>query len=492
MKAKSVLNTSKLILALGISIVSTSASALTLADYLEQVKTDNTSYKGSSQQSEGAALKSREADLFFTPKMFAEAQVGHDGKPSQPKTSDKIKSENYSLGLTQQFNFGLQSKLYYNLAKTEFVNANTNMISMPEYWDATPKLELSMPLWGGGFGRTAQANQEITRQQNYADQFQSSYQSVGYLAQAEAAYWKLSAWNDVVVIQENALKAAQNIFDYVSKKKKMNLGEEADVVQARALVEARTLELQVANNEKKEALRNFNKYLNRNADVTVDSLEPVNYAALENLTVPQVRPGDRYDVKATEAQLATAKANSQLVNERNKPTFDVYGTYALNGRDKEQSDAMKKAGYTETDTSFVGVRFNMPLNFTATSDVKSGALKTEKAAEYNRQYALYAQEQDWINLTKSLGDARDNLRLLGRIETLQKTKLDVERSRLRQGRTTTYQVLLFEQDYSQAALSKVKSAANILGLQTQIKLYNAAGSQSDAGLHSDAVGVEGK
>ncbi len=474
MKLKSVLNTSKLILALGISIVSTSASALTLTDYLEQVKRDSTSYKGTSEQAEGAALKAREADLFFTPNLFAEAQVGHDGKPSQPKTSDKINSQMYSLGFTQQFSFGLQSKLYYSLAKTEFVNANTAMISMPTYWDATPKIELTMPLWGGGFGRTAQANEEITRQQNYADQFQSSYQSIGFLAQAEAAYWKLSAWHDVVTIQDNALKAAQNIFDYVSKKKKMNLGEEADVVQARALVEARTLELQVAQNEKKESLRAFNRYLNRDAEATVDSLEPVNYAALENLSVPQARPGDRYDVKATEAQLATAKASSQLVNERNKPTLDVFGTYALNGRDKDQSEAMKNAGYTDTDTSYVGIRFNMPLNVSATSDAKAGALKAERAAEYNRQYAVYSQEQDWINLTKNLGDARDNLRLLGKIEAAQKTKLDVERGRLRQGRTTTYQVLLFEQDYSQAALSKVKSAANILGLQTQIKLYQSS------------------
>lgn len=474
MTSSSVLKTSKLILALGISLVSAGASALTLNQYLEQVKQDNTSYKGNTEQSEGAALKSREADLFFTPQLFAEATIGQDGKPSQPKTSDSIRSQNYSLGLSQQFSFGLQSKLYYNLSKTEFVNANPAMISLPEYWDATPKVELSMPLWGNGFGRTAQANQEITRQQNYADQFSSSAQSVGYLAEAEAAYWKLSAWTDVVRIQETASKAAQNILDYVTKKKKMNLGEEADVVQAQALVEARTLELQVAQNEQKEALRNFNRYLNRDATTPAQSLEPVNYAALENLTVPVARPGDRYDVKATEAQLATARASSKLVEERNKPTLDVYGTYALNGRDKDESEAMKNAGYSETDTTFVGVRFNMPLNVFATSDAKKGALKTEKAAEYNRQYALYAQEQDWINLTKNLTDARDNLRLLGRIESAQKTKLDVERTRLRQGRTTTYQVLLFEQDYSSAAISKVKSAANILGLQTQLKLYQAS------------------
>jgi len=473
MNARSTLSTTKLALVAVLSFSGVQAQAISLNEYLDKVKSDSSGYKGSAQQAEGAALKSREADLFFTPKLFAEAQIGHDGKPSQPRMYDRVNTEAYSLGVSQQFSFGLQGKLYYNMTKTKFDNAGT-AITMPEYWDAQPKVELTMPLWGGGFGRTADANAELTRQSSVAEQFNYSYQTAGLLAQAEAAYWKLSAWNDVVKIQETALKAAQNILDYVSKKKSMNLGEQADVVQARALVEARTLELQVARNELKDSLHAFNKYLNRDADAPVDSLESVNYAALEKLTVPQTRPGERYDVKATEAQLASAKANATIVKERNRPTLDVYGTYAFNGRDKEQSEAMKKAGYTDTDTQYVGVRFNMPLNFGAASDVKSGANKAVMAAEYNRQYALYSQEQDWIALTKNITDARNNLALLGRIEDAQKTKLEVERTRLRQGRTTTYQVLLFEQDYTTATSNRVKSAANILALQTQINLYQAS------------------
>ncbi|MFM6927589.1 MAG: TolC family protein [Bdellovibrio sp.] len=473
MNARSTLSTTKLALAAVLSFAGVQAQAISLNEYLDKVKADSSGYKGSAAQAEGAALKSREADLVFTPKLFAEAQIGHDAKPSQPRMYDRVNTEAYSLGVSQQFSFGLQGKLYYNLTKTKFDNAGT-AITMPEYWDAQPKVELSMPLWGGGFGRTAQANEELTRQASTAEQFNTSAQTVGFLAEAEAAYWKLSAWNDVVKIQETALKAAQNILDYVGKKKSMNLGEQADVVQARALVEARTLELQVAQNELKDALHSFNKYLNRDADAPVDSLESVNYAALEKLTVPQNRPGERFDVKATEAQLLSAKANAQVVKERNRPTLDVYGTYAFNGRDKEQSEAMKNAGYTDTDTQYVGVRFNMPLNFGAASDTKAGATKAVMAAEYNRQYALYSQEQDWIALSKNLTDARNNLTLLGRIEDAQKTKLEVERTRLRQGRTTTYQVLLFEQDYTTAASNRVKSAANILALQTKINLYQAS------------------
>jgi outer membrane protein TolC len=456
-----------------IGIAAAKAQGVTLNQYLEQVKTDSNSYKGTSTQAEGNNLEAREADLLFTPKLFAEFNTGHDGKPSQPKMYDRVNTETYSLGVSQQFDFGLQTKLYYQMQKTTFDNAGS-AFTMAKYWDAMPKIELSMPVWGNGFGVSARANEDLIRQGNYAEQYQASYQSTAYLAQAESAYWKLSAWTDVVKIQEAASKSAQDILNYVNRKRGMNLGEQADVVQAKALVEARGLELQVARNEQRESLRNFNKFLNKPATTPVDGLEPVPYAELEKITVPQTRPGERYDVKATQAQLQTAKANAVIAKERNRPTLDVYANYALNGRDDSYSEAMKNAGYTETDTGYVGVRFNMPLNFGAAGDAKAGADKNVRAAEYNREYAMYAQEQDWINLTQNLTDARDNLVLLGKIEQAQKTKLDVERTRLRQGRTTTYQVLLFEQDYSASALNRVKSASNILALQTQIKLYQAS------------------
>lgn len=451
-----------------------SASALTLNEYLDQVKGDSKAYKGTTEQSEGAQLRSREADLIFTPKLFAEARWGHDGKPGNPKMYDEVKSQYYSLGVSQQFSFGLQTKLSYDMARTEFEGLTSTAINPEKYWDATPKLELSMPLWGNGFGRTAQANEEALRAQSLAEKFSSQGQSLNILVGAEAAYWKLAAWQDVVTIQEQAKQAAQSILDYVSRKKRMNLGEDADVLQARALVEARTLELQVAQNEYQESQRMFNKFLNREANAKVEILDKVNYKSLEQLTIPPNRPGSRADVEATNAQLAAARASAVITLERNRPSLDVYGNYALNGRDAELNEALKESGKTEQDTAFVGLRFSMPLNIGAASDTKAGAKKSERAAELNREYAYYAQEIDWANLTRNLQDARNNLILLSRIEDAQKAKLENERVRLRQGRTTTYQVLLFEQDYTTSAITKVKSAANILGLQAQIKLYQAS------------------
>ncbi|XGC80141.1 TolC family protein [Bdellovibrio bacteriovorus] len=452
------------------------AKATTLQEYLEEVKKENIGYEANETQSEAAALKSREADLLFAPRFFANARIGHDGKEPFGSTFeyDRLNLQNYSLGISQDFNFGLQTKLSYALDRTEIEGATLPAGVGNSFWTATPTLELSLPLWANGFGRTSRANQELSRQQNVAEKFAAEAQTKTLLVEAEAAYWKLVSSQQVVEVQTRAQTQAQNILDYVSRKARMNLGDNADVLQAKAMVEATTYQLQLAKNQEKAARRNFNTYIHKNAEEPVAKLEGFNFESLNNVTVPTQRPGNRSDVLAAEAQSKLAQASAKVVAERNKPNLDLYGSYAFNGRDEELNEAMKNAGQPEKDTAFVGVRLNIPLNFSATSATKAGTLKAEKAAQLTYEQKKFLQEQDWNNLVQQLSEAKENLKLATNIVNAQKAKLENERTRLKQGRTTTYQVLLFEQDFSQSEVNRVQAASLILGLNSQIKLYQAS------------------
>lgn len=463
------------VLVLGL-VFATSASALSLEDYLGQVRENSLGYKANNEQAEAASLKTREADLFFTPRFFANARTGYDGKEpfGSTITYDELKMQNYSLGISQEFSFGLQASLAYAMDRTQVVGATLPAGISDTFWDATPKLELTMPLLANGFGRSSRANEQVIRQQNLADHFGSAAQAQAYLVQAEAAYWGLVSAQEVVQVQGRALEQAKSILNYVTRKSRMNLGERADILQAKALVESTTFQLQQAQNREKAARRAFNTYVNRPAETAVDKLEGINFVNLQTISVPKQQPGDRLDIKAAEAQSLMAKSAAQLSHEKNKPTLDLYGSYALNGRDDDLNEAMKEAGATERDTAFVGIRLNIPLNYRAASDAQAGALRAQTAAEYSYQYKRFTQEQDWTNLTQQLAEAKESLRLATNIVNAQKAKLENERVRQRQGRTTTYQVLLFEQEFSQSEVNRIQAASQILGLQAQIKLYQAS------------------
>lgn len=473
MKKTEMMKVGSLLLITAALLSANPSSALSLNDYLNQVKQQSLGLKATDEQAEASALSTREADLYFTPKLFANARIGHDGKEpfASAITYDRLLMQNYSLGISQEFSFGLQTKLSYAIDRTEVEGAILPVGVGNTFWDATPVLELTLPLWKDGFGRTARANQELARSSNQASALGAQAQSQSYLIEAEAAYWTLASAQEVVEVQKRASQQAQSILDYVSRKARMNLGENADVLQAKALVEATTFQLQQAVNSEKAARRAFNTYLHRPSEEAVSPLETLNYGQLQNIAVPTVKPGDRLDVKAAEAQARAARANALVAAEKNRPSFDLYGSYALNGRDSELNEAMKAAGKSEHDTAFVGVRVNVPLNFGAAADQRAGALKAEKAAQYSYQYKQFVQEQDWNNLVQQLAEAKEGFRLATNIVNAQKAKLDNERVRLRQGRTTTYQVLLFEQDFSQSEVTRVRSAAQILNLQARIKLY---------------------
>ena len=85
---------------------------------------------------------------------------------------------------------------------------------------------------------------------------------------------------------------------------------------------------------------------------------------------------------------------------------------------------------------------------------------------------MFEQENDWQNMVQNLSIYKENLKLSQAIEAAQKSKLEYERRLLKQGRTTTYQILLFEQDFSNSQITTIQLAYQMLALIAEEKLYN--------------------
>lgn len=459
-------------------LMSEQSYALTFTEYLEQVQSTNKGLAGSKKQAQAAREKMAEANLIFSPIFFAESMSASDGKQSNPAILryDRVEAEKYSLGLAQQFSFGLQGKLYYQFAHTKYVDSTLPGLGAPDnYYDANPTLELSMPLWGNGFGRSARAQQGLILHGNKAEEQASKAQAKAFEIEAENAYWTLVATRETVKTQQRALESAEDILRYVKKKSSMRLGEDSDVLQAQALVAARKLELRRAIGEELAARKNFNAHRNLISDDVPETLDLIPYQELKNLPVPVKRPSDRHDVIAAQAQTEAAVASAIVVAERNKPTLDVYGSYALNGRSYESASESSSHLYGgEKGSQAIGVRLNIPLDLSSSSKARSGARLAELAQREQFTHKQLNQEKDWALLQQRLQDAKESLELADQLLIAQKAKLAKENSRLRQGRATTYQVLLFEQDQSQAEVIRTQIAAQLLTIRSGIKAYNTS------------------
>jgi outer membrane protein TolC len=465
--------------ALLIAVPTVSFSAqLPLNDFLREVEGKNQSMTASKLIAEGAQERANEGKLIFRPNIFAQAQTAIDKKPTTNINAQGDRTDNsfVTAGILQQFNFGLQGKLGYNFSHTRIYDASPAFLPVSNFHDGVATLELSQSLWRNFWGRESRSQEAILTSQAQATKHTENYKIKTTLAQAESLYWSLSQIRKVVRVQKESLERAQKIRVWNQNRLKSGLAESSDFLQSDANYKAREYELKSTMQDLKTLQRSVNSLRGVDSEVLNEDLESVDSNIIKKLALPP-KEELRDDTKAALEIQKISKASADLSVEKNKPTFEMYGTYALNGRDPQADQAVTNSFKTNHDTKAIGVRFVAPLDFGTTSDNINGYRKEQIAASQNFQRKLFEQEQQWNDLAARFEDAKVKLSLVEKIEEAQKIKASNERERLSKGRTVTFQVLNFEQDYAQSELARIQNETNILNIYSQLKIYSAGGTK---------------
>lgn len=464
------------------------ADTLTLDAFLSQVKDNHTGIKGYLSQSKGGALRSEEGLNLISPTFYGNFQFTSDAKLNQSSflTYDSMLSRVYSLGISQVTPFGLEGKIHYDIFSSNYVNPafpaafssfGTGLISL-NYNNASPILELTQHLWSNGFGSSTRATQHQLEAQALSSSLNASYMAKMGLSQAEAAYWRLALARQSMAVLSQSVDRAKKIFEWNSKRAHLQLADQSDVLQSEASLQSRELDLLAAQNEEKAASRNFNTARNVDADTVSEKLVELDLQMMNDLKIP-VRAEMRDDVKSALHNSKASAAQAEIAMEKDNPTLDIFGSYALNGQPgqgafqayQNLSDSMAASFSFNRPTWTLGIRFSVPLDIGILSKSKEGWQLERLAADLNFDRKRFEQDQNWKDLVQNFGDSKKHLELSRKLELLQGNKLEHERDRLHQGRTTTYQVLLFEQDYLLAQLTRIRDQANLLNLIAQMKTF---------------------
>ncbi|HUP56122.1 MAG TPA: TolC family protein, partial [Bdellovibrionota bacterium] len=445
------------------------ADSLTLDQFLDQVRKGNQAYRAQAQSSAGALERSGEGRLLLSPTLFANVQLAEDAKlPTLPFFSyDSITANSYSLGLSQTTTFGLTARVSYNAAYT---NYNGGSFAGFRFHDAAPRIELTQSLWANGFGAGTRASVEAAEAQALAQHFGQRFESRLSLAEAESAYWRLATARQLVDVAERTLKRAEKIAEWSSRRARLQLADRADALQSQAALESSRLSFQSARDEAEVAARALNLARGVDSSEVAEELLALEPDQIEKIEAPR-RVDARDDVKAASEQARAASAAAESGLQRDQPTLDLFASYAMNGRAAGISDAFSDSWSSGRPTAAVGLRFQAPLAFGTASDARAGWRKEQIAAEELHARRRFEEQTGWKDLSTRLEQSRRRFALAREVERAQGRKVEAERSRLERGRSTTYQVLLFEQDYSQAQLARIRAQSEVLALVAQMKLY---------------------
>ena len=157
--------------------------------------------------------------------------------------------------------------------------------------------------------------------------------------------------------------------------------------------------------------------------------------------------------------------------EKNQPNLEVFGSYAFNSREADKEEALSQSWDGNKPTKVIGVRFSSPLAFGKMGDTQDGYAKQIKSAEYRYDRQRFLQEQSWRDLSLRFNEAKERLLAAEELESNQREKLDYERKRQENGRSTLFQVLTFESDYLGAQGVRLRTWAELLQISAQMKLY---------------------
>ncbi len=448
------------------------AKEYSLDEFLNDVRKNNYNYKAASGNLDGLGLRKYEYKLIFEPSVFMQAQTLEDKRPTTNRNAqgDQTDNDSISAGFIQQFNFGLKSKLSYTYSYTEIHNALPSFLPMPKFHDSQLAFELSQSLWRNWNGQESKAQSTLLKSDLTAKEHLENYKLKNILANAEVVYWSMAQMKNMLSVQKDSFDRALKIKSWSQNRVKTGLGDQSDLLQSDANVKFREYELKNTEQKYQETARAFNSFLERNENEIGFTLPNIESKYVQSLKLP-IRGPVRDDVKAAIEYEKVTKANLNLSIERNKPNFELYGSYALNGRDIDASGSISNNFKTDHSTTVIGIRFSSPINFINLKNNINGYRQEKLASELTTKQKLFEQDKDWSDLEIKFENAIKNYELALAIEEAQKIKATNESDRLKKGRTTTFQVLNFEQDLANASLLRLKYELEILTLHAQSKIF---------------------
>lgn len=438
------------------------AAPLSMTDYLGQVAARHDGVAAAVRAEEGARSLAAEGELPLSPTLFVEGEKSLDASPKNFPVAEGQRVERgfVKAGVSKMTSFGATGKVYYAFSRTDLNGADPNFVKPPSYYQASPVAELSVDLWRNALGRETKAGVESSRHRALARALGERIGRRRILSEAEQAYWSLAAARRVEEIAVQSLARAEKLRDWAAKRVSSSLADRSELLEAESAARLRALELRRAVDDRRAAERIFD------AERGGAGSAPEELSALDDDGASPVRASTPDEVAAAEHEAGAAAGTAALGVEATRPKVEAYAAGALSGRRAASRDAVTDSLGPDGPRWAAGARVSVPLDLSLLRSTSGGHRAEAEAAGGRARRAAYESAANWKDLSDRLEDARRRVALSREIEKAQLERVETERRRHGEGRTTTFFVLQAEQDWAAARRT-------VVGEELQVRLASA-------------------
>ena len=301
--------------------------------------------------------------------------------------------------------------------------------------------------------------------------------------QAETRYWSYFSAASKIAEVEASLGRALRLQRWVEKRLRDGIGDKADILQAKSLVAARELERLAMNAELRQARMGFWDSLeapDTGAPLLVE-LKKADDFKIENGSLRAKQADEipqRLDTWLQQYAASAIEKGTQENLDALNPDLNLVGSLGANDRDNVFGTSTSAALRSLNPMYSVGVNVSVVLDVAGRRRLVRAAKIESDAAKLKAESLLRQEEISWSELELKFSELQARQSALKQLALAQQAQLDREQERLNLGRSTTFQIISFEQDVANsqqglhdltAGIRKLKSSARLFATQSELE-----------------------
>lgn len=448
---------------------------LTLDQFLTEVRQNNGAIIGAEKNRRAAELAISESELRFSPRFFTNLDTTRDRRPTIfpafEGTGRNITRA--QAGFEARHKFGLDQKIYTSYENLLILGANPDFITQPNLYRNALVYEASLPLWSGAFGRSLRLQRDAEQLAQKSRAHSEKFQQRQLLLDAKLAYWQLKTARELSILQQSLASRATRFFSWTKARVAERLKDRADLEQARAAMDMRNYELEEAQNQVVLSENRLNEARQLPFGTAIGRLGEWPALALTPGELQVAPDSVREDIAALQKQLESLKAQAELGHEATKPSLDIFGNVLLQGQDQNLQPALASSATTNYPTFYAGVKLSVPLDRVTVSEAAEAAEARRVAAEEMLRRRQYEAGRERENVLLRLAQIQKQFALAGTLVESQQRKLSEEAKRVRIGRSSTFQVLIFEQEALEAEKLLLRNRLALIESHLRLEIFRA-------------------
>lgn len=416
-------------------------------------------------------------DLILSPRLSGAGTYEYNNR-AQVRAPDSQDIRGLEMGMEKAFSTGTHLSAGWGYDWSDPLSSSAR--HLPNW-----EVSVEQSLWRDVFGRSTR----LRKKEELAELRARELEILGLRQMAfvdvEGLYWDLALARLSEEIRRENLKRSVELESWIQRRLKRSAAERNDVLQVKALVSTRRLELlaieaEVARLEKRMAaeVRSLPA-----GSWRPDTKEILISRPWESLWVPanQDKSGSQTPLLIAAAKeialLDRRRAALMRVQDELNPRLEAFGSYGQSGLDARFSRALEESLETNFRFYEVGLRFNLDLGFSSKQSKRESAEQAMLSQQNRAEYFQAVSASTWKELEEDFRNLQERAKIASTLSEIQRQKSQEERRRYEQGRSTAFQAITFEVEAAQAALDVFEANHQLRKLESRAREFMRGGAE---------------